>query len=49
MIPELNQFGDFSFMKTAIHYVGALAVVIIGVWIATSFANPIASVTQPKA
>jgi hypothetical protein len=35
-------------MSKAWHYVGALAVVVIGVWIATAIANPVASLTQPK-
>ena len=36
-------------MSKAWHYVGALAVVVVGVWIATTFTNPIASLTQPTA
>jgi hypothetical protein len=32
-------------MNKAWHYVGAVVVVVVGVWIATAFTNPIASVT----
>jgi hypothetical protein len=32
-------------MNKAWHYLGAVAVVVIGVWIATAFANPIANFT----
>ena len=32
----------------AIHYLGALAVVIIGVWIATAIANPIAGISSKQ-
>jgi hypothetical protein len=31
-------------MGKAWHYVGAVVVVVVGVWIATAFTNPIASV-----
>lgn len=32
-------------MSKSWHYLGAVVVVVVGVWIATAFANPIASFT----
>lgn len=32
-------------MSKAWHYVGAVVVVVVGVWIATAIANPIAGIT----
>lgn len=34
--------------STALHYIGALAVVILGVWIADALGNPIAGVITRK-
>lgn len=36
-------------MNKAWHYLGALAVVVVGVWIATSFTNPIGAVFTKQA
>lgn len=32
-------------MGKAWHYVGAVLVVVVGVWVATAIANPVASLT----